>query len=313
MRNRLLGGHGKAFLYRNGKLIQTAEASNLVPDAALTHALAVAHGGDTKKAAWYLAPLDTNHTPTAADTYANSMATTAYESTDYSELVRQTWTPGAVSGQSVDNSASVASYTMAGNDTTIYGMALVSDSTKNDTAASGAVMYSIILFSTAITGIEAGDVLKLQYTATASSTLTSGFLYHDEGLDHILDVVLCNGTQYATQYLAPLDTDYTQLGTGTYATVMGTTANESTDYSEATRPTCQFGTAASQSISNSANLASITLAGNDTPIYGHALVTTATKGDTASGVLLSTYKYTAAKAISIADTTFKMTQTVTAA
>jgi hypothetical protein len=280
-------GNYKTTHIRDGEVLGIYEKTNLIPDAALNDILDVVLGNGTQKTAWYLAPMDVNHTPAAADTYADSCGTGNYESTDYSEANRQTWTPGTVSGQSVDNSASIAAVTMQGNDTAIYGWMLVSDNTKGDTAASGAILASMVLYDTAITGIVNGDELRCELTLTASSSLTSGALVVNEGLDHLLSSYFAGGTQITTWYLAPMDTDHTPAAADTYADSCGTGAYETTDYDEANRVTCQFGSASSQSIDNSANKATFTAGGTDTTWYGYMLVSDNTKGDTAaSGAVL---------------------------
>jgi hypothetical protein len=58
---------------------------------------------------------------------------------------------------------------MDGTDATVYGCALVSDSTKDDQAASGAVLGPLAQFSGgAVTGIADDDVLKVYMTITGS-------------------------------------------------------------------------------------------------------------------------------------------------
>lgn len=272
---------------RDGKVIGEYVNTNLIPDAALNDILDVVLNGGTQRTTWYLAPMDTDHTPAAGDTYANSCGTGNYESTDYSEANRQTWTPGTVSGQSVDNSASIAAVTMQGNDTAIYGWMLVSDNTKGDTAASGAILASMVLYDTAITGIILNDELRCELTLTWSSSLTADGLIVNEGLDHILDVYFSAGTQVSTWYIAPMDVDHTPAATDTYANSMGTGNYETTDYDETERVTAQFGTVSSQSLDNSANKATFTAGGTDTTWYGSLLVSDNTKGDTvASGAVL---------------------------
>lgn len=281
-------GRYKTTHIRDGQVIGVYDKTNRIPDAALNDILDVVLNAGTQKTAWYLAPMDTNHTPAAADTYVNSCGTANYESTDYSEANRQTWTPGTVSGQSVDNSASIAAVTMQGNDTAIYGWMLVSDNTKGDTAASGAILASIVLYDTAITGIILNDELRCELTLTMSSSLTwvsattAGGIVTNEGLDHILDVYFAAGTPVTTWYMAPRDVDPDSTppaATDTYATVMGSGAQEGVGYDEVARVTVQFGTVASQSLDNSANKATFTADGTETTWYGHFLVSNSTKDD----------------------------------
>lgn len=147
-------------LWRDGKLIKTWEHGNIYTAEGYEYFLDAGLLGGTQKTAWYIALMGADHTPAATDTYANSMGTGNYESTDYSESTRPTWTPGSISGQSVDNEASKASFTMSGTDTTIYGTMLVSFATKGDNAESGAVLMAIGKFDNIMTGIQAGDSIK---------------------------------------------------------------------------------------------------------------------------------------------------------
>lgn len=104
----------------------------------------------------------------------------------------------------------------------------------------------------------------------------------NEGLDHILDVLLHGDTQTDPWYCLLFDTNTTPLATHTYA-VPGFT--ESEDYDEATRPEYEEAASSSQSITNSANRATFTMSGTTT-IYGAALVSDNTKGDVAGGGIL---------------------------
>jgi len=150
----------------DGTELQRERVHNLRPDEACNHILDVVLAAGSQVTAWFLAPLKTDHTPAGGDTYANSMSTSNYESTDYSESTRQQWMPGTVASKSVDNTASVAEFTMGGVDSTVYGMALVSVATKND-AGSG-VLFSISQFDNPITSITAGRKLYLTAYETES-------------------------------------------------------------------------------------------------------------------------------------------------
>ncbi|MCP4149798.1 MAG: hypothetical protein GY757_18785 [bacterium] len=138
-------------------------------------------------------------------------------------------------------------------------------------------------------------------------------LVTNEGLDHILDVILHAATQITTWYLAPFETNTTILATHTYA-VPGYT--ESTAYSEGTRQEYEEAAASSQSITNSANKASLSINATKT-MYGAALVgggsAATTKGNTAGGgTLLCAAQFSSAKAVESGDT-LEITYTVSAA
>lgn len=138
-------------------------------------------------------------------------------------------------------------------------------------------------------------------------------LITNQGLNHILDVVLHGSTQISTWYVAPFSTDTTPLATHTYASPGFT---ESTAYSEANRQEYNEAAASGQSITNSANKARITSIATQT-IYGCGLVgggsAASTKGDTAGGgTLLCAVKFSTSRALLSGDT-LDITYTLSAA
>lgn len=117
----------------------------------------------------------------------------------------------------------------------------------------------------------------------------------NEGLDHMLDVLLHGDTPFDPWYCALFDTDTTPLDSHTYA-VPGYT--ESTDYDEANRQEYEEAASSGQSITNSANRAVFTMSAT-TIIYGASIVSFATKGNTAEAnqVLLASGKFTNPKSV----------------
>jgi hypothetical protein len=151
--------------WRDGKLLATRVEDNICPDEFIDYVLDVSLSDGTKISTWYLALFSDDHTPAAGDTYATPGYT---EADGYGESVRQTWSEAGVSSKSITNSASKATFTMDGTDTTIYGTSLVSLSTKNDVAGGG-VLGPVSQFTAgAITDIANGDVLKIYMTVTGS-------------------------------------------------------------------------------------------------------------------------------------------------
>jgi len=105
----------------------------------------------------------------------------------------------------------------------------------------------------------------------------------DEGLNHILNVVYHGTTPVSPWYCLLFESDTTPDADTTYATPVFT---ECTAYYEATRPEYNEAAASGQSITNSANKATFTASATKT-LYGAALVSYATKGDTAqAGAIL---------------------------
>ena len=152
--------------WRDDKLLAKRIEENLCPDEFINHVLDVALSGGSQKTTWYLALFSDDHTPAAGNTYATPGFT---EADGYDESTRPQWNEAGVSAKSITNSASKATFTMDGTDATIYGAALVSDNTKDDQVASGAVLGPIAQFSGgAITGIVDDDVIKVYMTINGS-------------------------------------------------------------------------------------------------------------------------------------------------
>src|SRR5512139_4129851 len=103
---------------RDGKLKWVDEFHNLVVDAGLDDSLDKHLKGSTYTAAWYVGLLSGTPTVDHADTMSGGHAGWT-EVTAYDEANRQTLTLGTVSGQSVDNSASPAVFTISTDSTTI--------------------------------------------------------------------------------------------------------------------------------------------------------------------------------------------------
>lgn len=128
--------------------------------AGLNSILSVYFNSGTQLTTWYLGLINNTPAPTlaAADTIASHSGWS--ESTSYSESVRQTWTPGAPASASITN-PTVATFT-ANAAITIYGLFLVSNSTKGGTTgtmwAHGAFGSTQALIS--------GQTLTGKYTLT---------------------------------------------------------------------------------------------------------------------------------------------------
>lgn len=159
-------GHGQysGQIIRDGKVIdEWFDDPNLVVNEGLNSLLSVYLAAGTQITTWYLGVFEGNYTPVATDTAAN-IASNATESSAYSAGVRQTWTPGAVSSQTVTNSASKATFTFNATKT-IYGAFLASTSTVGGT---GGTLFSAARFS-APKSVTSGDQLLLTYSFTSSS------------------------------------------------------------------------------------------------------------------------------------------------
>lgn len=140
---------------------------NNVVHQGLDHSLNQHLKGSSYTAAWYVGLTD--GTPTVADTDTIDSHAGWTEVTDYDETYRQTLTLGAVSGQSVDNSASKGTFSI--NATVTVGGAFVI-SGDGGTAKGGAVngtMYGGGAFTGGDRSLSNGDTLNVQVTFTAGT------------------------------------------------------------------------------------------------------------------------------------------------
>jgi len=149
---------------RGDKVVLSVEdVTNLIPTEGLNYMLGTALTGVAQLLSWYIAIFSGNYTPVATLTAATFTANTT-ESTAYAETTRVAWTPGAIAGGSVDNSANKAVFTMNAT-TTIYGIGQLSVSTKSATTGT---LISCALFAAA-KAVVATDVLNVTSTLSATS------------------------------------------------------------------------------------------------------------------------------------------------
>lgn len=130
----------------------------------------------------------------------------------------------------------------------------------------------------------------------------------NEGLNHILDVVLHGTTQVTSWYIGVFEGNYTPVSTVTAATITSA-STESTAYDETTRVAYDEAAASSQVTTNSSSKATFTFNATKT-IYGAFLASASAKSAT-SGVLLAAAKFGTAKAV-VDDDQLLITYTFTA-
>jgi hypothetical protein len=140
---------------------------NVVTDEGINAMLDIMFHNATQKATWYVTIFDDNVTPLVSWTYDLFADSQANECEAYDELTRPEYVEAAASGKSITNSANKATFTM--NDTkTIYGAALVSNSTKSNHAA-GDWLFCVSTFASARAVVD-DDVLKVTVTITGADT-----------------------------------------------------------------------------------------------------------------------------------------------
>ncbi len=156
---------GKYFgaIKRDGKIIDEFECDNLVTDEGLNYILSAALAGGSPISSWYVGVFEGNYTPVAGNT-ASGIAAAATESSAYSGGVRPGWTAGSVSGKSVSNSGSRASFVFSASKT-IYGAFLISSAVIN---GSTGTLFGAARFTSA-KAVQSADELLLTYQFNASS------------------------------------------------------------------------------------------------------------------------------------------------
>jgi hypothetical protein len=149
---------------RDGSILWNMPFNNGTTNVGLDNVLSVYLGAGSQTATWFMGLIDNAGFSTLA--VGDTMASHAgwAENTNYTESVRQTWSPAAVSGQSITNTTNV---TFSINTTvTIAGAFLVSNSTKG---GSTGILWATGQFSSAQV-LTTGQSLKVTYTCTASAS-----------------------------------------------------------------------------------------------------------------------------------------------
>lgn len=147
----------------DGALKWRDEIHNLVVNVGLDDILDKYYKGSGYTAAHYVGLTAASPTPNAADTMSSHAGWT--EDQTYSEAVRQTFTPGTVSGQSVDNSASKAAFSINGT-ATIGGAFLTTNNTKGGPTGT---LVGVGAFTGGNKSVSSGDTLNVTLTATQAA------------------------------------------------------------------------------------------------------------------------------------------------
>ncbi len=169
----LLGSARLHGVYREGimgKPESFLSHSNLIPDAGILHVLNVVFGSTAKATAWYIAPYSGNTSPVASLTASNftSTQTEITSGTEgYSEVARQQCVMGAAAAGVINNSASLASFSIVtASALTIRGAGLLSNSGKGSTSG---VLASCAAYGTPRV-LNSGDTWQARYDVTLADT-----------------------------------------------------------------------------------------------------------------------------------------------
>jgi hypothetical protein len=147
----------------NGEVRWNDEFANTVMTAGKTDLVDKYFKGSTYTAAWYVGLVSSSgySAIAAADTAASHAGWT--EDQNYSQANRPTLTFGTASAGSVNNSGSVAAFSINGT-TTIKGAFVITNNTKGGTTGT---LYSAGLFS-GDRAVVSGDTLNVTITLTIS-------------------------------------------------------------------------------------------------------------------------------------------------
>lgn len=149
-------------LDKNGKVKWTDKITNLVPNVGLNKFLDATLKTGLASPSWFVGLKDAV-AAVAGDTMASHAGWA--ELSPYSNATRPALTLGAVAGQSVDNSASKASFTI--DATATIGGAFVTDSNTVDGATG--ILLSASNFTTGSKDVDSGDTLNVTVTFTAAA------------------------------------------------------------------------------------------------------------------------------------------------
>lgn len=152
---------------KNGKLKWYDEFENLVPTVGLNKYLDATLKTGLVTPAWYVFIVTgpgSGTTYAAADTMASHSGWS--EDSTYSNATRPTWTPGTISGGSVDNSASKATFNINGT-ATIAGAGMADNSTIGGTTGT---LLGAGDFTGGDRSVISGDTLNVQVTCSMTAS-----------------------------------------------------------------------------------------------------------------------------------------------
>ena len=146
----------------DGQLVDKWDAENIVVNQGLDHALGVVLADATQVSTWYVLLKDVE-APDAAMTYQVPVFT---EITGYTGD-RPAWTGATVSGRSIVNNNTVASFAITAS-ITAAGAGLASSADKGEVTA-GEYLFCVADFASA-KALVSGDTLEVTYTITAATS-----------------------------------------------------------------------------------------------------------------------------------------------
>lgn len=140
---------------------------NLLTTEGCNHLLSVGVAGGSQTATWYVAPFSGNISVVDTITAATFASATTELTTQYSESTRVAFTESVPAAKSTNNTASPAVFTSAVDSVSIWGIGLLSISTK---ASTSGVLLSVAKYTTVRTLPTTADQLSVKYTLTLANS-----------------------------------------------------------------------------------------------------------------------------------------------
>lgn len=153
--------------FKDGLLKWKEIIYNIVVDEALNYNLGLQFKGYSTYSDWYILLFNSDDTPVAGWTYAN-IGTDFTEFEDYDETTRVLWDSSAISGKSLNNTATPSEFTASTSvNTTIYGAAMVNTLTKGDNSNPNGLIWCGTRFGTPRPFLET-EVIQVVYTVNVT-------------------------------------------------------------------------------------------------------------------------------------------------
>lgn len=140
---------------------------NLITTEGCNYLLSSGIAGGTQYTTFYVAPFSGNVAVADTLTAANFTTTQTELTTQYTETTRVAFVESAPASKSTNNTASPATVTAATDSVSIWGIGLLSTSTKSATSG---VLLAAAKYSSARTLASSGDTLGVKYTLTMANS-----------------------------------------------------------------------------------------------------------------------------------------------
>lgn len=143
------------------------QTPNLITTEGCNYLLSAGIANGTQHATFYVAPFSGNVAVADTLTAANFASTQTELTTQYSESTRVAFVESTPASKSTNNTANPATITAAADSVTIWGLGLLSLSTKGGTTG---VCLAAAKYSTVRTLALTGDTIGIKYTLTLANS-----------------------------------------------------------------------------------------------------------------------------------------------